>query len=88
MFIPNRLPAGWRKVRLEKISTIQTEIAKNNKRGSIELPYLRVANVQDGFLCLTLIKKIYVNKNKVSRYILKVGNVLGLRTNIQIYPAT
>ena len=39
-------------------------------------PYLRVANVQDGFLDLTEIKNIEVSVSNVERYLLKQGDVL------------
>lgn len=72
------LPASWKIVRLDKISGIQTGIAKNQKsEGEMtELPYLRVANVQDGFLDLTEIKSIRLQKNKINRYMLEAGDVL------------
>lgn len=73
-----KLPIGWRKERLERISDIQTGIAKNqnNQDETTEFPYLRVANVQDGYLDLSEIKTINVQKNKASRYMLEVGDVL------------
>lgn len=73
-----KLPIGWRKERLERISDIQTGIAKNqnNQDETTEFPYLRVANVQDGYLDLSEIKTINVQKNKASRYMLDVGDVL------------
>ena len=72
------LPEGWEKERLEMVSKIQTGIAKNQnvQREVIELPYLRVANVQDGFLDLSEVKTIKVRKDRVSRYSLEIGDVL------------
>lgn len=72
------LPDNWKIERLDKISEIQTGIAKNQKTQGemIELPYLRVANVQDGYLDLTEIKSIKLQKNKINRYMLEVGDVL------------
>lgn len=43
---------------------------------AIELPYLRVANVQDGFLDLSEIKTIRIYKSELERYVLKRGDVL------------
>ena len=43
---------------------------------TIELPYLRVANVQDGFLDLTEVKTIRVLSREVARYSLEHGDVL------------
>ncbi|WP_024336757.1 restriction endonuclease subunit S [Desulfotignum balticum] len=72
------LPTGWKRKRLEKVAIIQTGIAKNqnSKEECIELPYLRVANVQDGYLDLSEIKIINIHKDKVNRYRLENGDVL------------
>ena len=72
------LPDGWENKRLDKVAIIQTGIAKNQNSGqeTIELPYLRVANVQDGFLDLSEIKTINIHKDKADRYRLKNGDVL------------
>lgn len=73
-----KLPDGWKKTRLENVSIIQTGLAKNQNVNFdfVELPYLRVANVQDGYLDLSEIKMIKVQKDKVNRYELKIGDVL------------
>jgi type I restriction enzyme S subunit len=72
------LPTGWKRKRLEKVAIIQTGIAKNqnSKQEAIELPYLRVANVQDGYLDLSEIKTINIHKDKANRYRLENGDVL------------
>ena len=72
------LPDGWKNKRLDKVAIIQTGIAKNqnSRQETVELSYLRVANVQDGFLDLSEIKTINVHKDKVDRYRLKNGDVL------------
>jgi type I restriction enzyme S subunit len=44
--------------------------------GNIELPYLRVANVQDGYLDLTEIKTVRIRKDELPRYLLQAGDVL------------
>jgi type I restriction enzyme S subunit len=73
-----RVPEGWKLKRLDKVAQIQTGIAKNQQALSdyVELPYLRVANVQDGFLDLSEIKTIRIEKSKVQRYLLKNRDVL------------
>lgn len=71
--------SDWKTVRLEKIAKIQTGISKSASRkltDPIELPYLRVANVQDGHLDLSEIKTIKTNKDKIERYLLRKGDVL------------
>lgn len=42
----------------------------------VERPYLRVANVQDGFLSLTDVTNIRIPKSQVERYELRDGDVL------------
>ena len=43
---------------------------------TIELPYLRVANVQNGYLDLSEIKTIKLRVDEKERYLLKLGDVL------------
>ena len=42
----------------------------------VNLPYLRVANVQDGYLDLSSMKNIVVPKSDIKRYLLREGDVL------------
>ena len=69
---------SWEKHLLSTVSSLQTGLMKGKKYTgkTVELPYLRVANVQDGFLRLDEIKKIDVEENAISRYSLAVGDVL------------
>ena len=69
---------SWRTARLGQIATIQTGIAKGKKpkKECVSVPYLRVANVQNGFLDLTEIKQIEVDPATVPRYLLRSGDVL------------
>lgn len=68
----------WSTVPLGEVAVVQTGIAKGKtpKNGSIYLPYLRVANVQDGFLDLSEIKEIEIESAEASRYQLRAGDVL------------
>ncbi|MAD00660.1 MAG: restriction endonuclease subunit S [Pseudomonadales bacterium] len=69
----------WKTVRLEKVAEIQTGISKSASRkltDPIEAPYLRVANVQDGHLDLSVIKHISIERKNLERYTLKTGDVL------------
>jgi restriction endonuclease S subunit len=63
---------------LANLATIQTGLAKGRRPDSstMEMPYLRVANVKDGHLDLEEIKHIVVEREKMSRYRLSVGDVL------------
>lgn len=72
------LPKGWKRVPLHSVAEVRTGLAKG-KQGLIdpvELPYLRVANVQDGHFNLGEIKTIQVERSAVARYSLQPGDVL------------
>jgi len=73
-----RVPKGWEVKRLVDVATIQTGTAKNkNLTGDfVEVPYLRVANVQDGYLDLSEIKTISIERRKVDQFLLKTNDVL------------
>lgn len=73
------VPEHWDVKRLKFIATVQTGIAKgkdNAGRDTIEVPYLRVANVQDGYLKLDEVATIEVASTDVARYLLQPGDVL------------
>lgn len=69
---------GWKKVTLGDVASIQTGVAKNDGYSgeTVEIPYLRVANVQDGFLDLSEIKKIKIPVEKKNRFLLQKGDVI------------
>lgn len=71
-------PKGWKIERLDKLAEVQTGIAKGaqKERPVVSLPYLRVANVQDGHVDLTEIKVVDVPKRKVNRFLLRRGDLL------------
>jgi type I restriction enzyme S subunit len=72
-------PKGWDVVKLSDFAEIQSGIAKNKKIRSdsvISIPYMRVANIQDGYLDLSEIKEIQISKKDVSRYLLRHGDIL------------
>ncbi|RUR34069.1 restriction endonuclease subunit S [Vreelandella andesensis] len=73
-----RIPVRWDCVLLEEVAAVQTGVAKNsNSKGDmISVPYLRVANVQDGYLNLTEIKYIEIDKGRLSRFSLQPDDVL------------
>jgi type I restriction enzyme S subunit len=73
------VPEGWEVVPLRKIARVQTGIAKgkdNTGVQTVEVPYLRVANVQDGFLDLEHVAMIEIPADSLERYLLKPGDVL------------
>ncbi len=72
------LPKDWKRVPLHTVAEIRTGLAKG-KQGlldPVELPYLRVANVQDGHFDLGEIKTILVERRAIERYTLRSGDVL------------
>lgn len=72
------IPDKWKKLPLDHVAHVQTGLAKGKKdiKNARALPYLRVANVQDGYLDLSLIKSIEVEESNIDRYLLKPGDVL------------
>ena len=72
------LPEGWKRVPLHKIAEIRTGLAKGKQglKEPVELPYLRVANVQDGHIDLKEVKTIQVGRADIDRYALLAGDVL------------
>jgi len=72
-----RVPARWPTMLLSECAYVQTGAAKGRKFvDSIELPYLRVANVQDGYLDLSEIKTISIGRSEKERYRLRAGDVV------------
>ena len=73
------VPAHWVVGPLRWYATIQGGIAKGKDyegRETVLLPYLRVANVQNGFVDLSELKEISVLESEVERYSLRSGDVL------------
>ena len=73
------VPAHWEVTRLKFIAHVQTGVAKgkdNSGQRTIMVPYLRVANVQDGFLDLDEVATIEIPADDLPRYRLRAGDVL------------
>ena len=74
------LPTTWRWVRLDAIAGIEGGITKDSKRTCTAttrvVPYLRVANVQRGFLDLREVKTIAANGSEIEALRLMRGDVL------------
>ncbi|MDO9203592.1 MAG: restriction endonuclease subunit S [Hydrogenophaga sp.] len=65
------IPLDWQVEPLAKVAEIRSGIAKNVNAviaDAIEVPYLRVANVQDGYLDLQEISTIRINREDLRRY--------------------
>lgn len=73
------LPESWTWIKLGQISEIVGGVTKGRKltgRKTVTIPYLRVANVQDGYLDLNEVKEIEVLPEDVTKYRLEPGDVL------------
>lgn len=74
------LPEGWTVQELGEISEIQGGIQVGKKRSGtstlVEVPYLRVANVQRGWLNLDEVKSISVTESERDRLRLESGDIL------------
>jgi type I restriction enzyme S subunit len=73
------VPAHWAIIALKRIADVQTGVAKgkdNGSRNTITVPYLRVANVQDGYLDLDNVATMEIPAEDLRRYALEPGDVL------------
>lgn len=75
-----QLPEGWVWASLDMIGEIVSGVAKGTKRATPvpmrEVPYLRVANVQRGYLDLSEIKTILATVKDIDQLTLKEGDIL------------
>jgi type I restriction enzyme S subunit len=73
------VPEGWVVRRLKHAAKLQSGIPKGKDlagKNTIEVPMLRVANVQDGYLSLDDIHNIKIEPHELDRYELQNGDVL------------
>ncbi len=73
------IPVHWEVKRLKFVADVLNGVTKGRDLGQrevVELPYLRVANVQDGYLDLSDIAMIIVGVDEVEHYSLQRGDVL------------
>lgn len=73
------LPEGWTWARLDSLAALKGGITVDSKRvdpSSRSVPYLRVANVQRGFIDLTEVKQINASPADIEELCLKHGDVL------------
>lgn len=72
-------PMGWESEILDNLGEIVSGVTKGRKlkgENIKELPYMRVANVQDGYLDLSVIKTIPGTNKDLEKYLLKKGDIL------------
>jgi type I restriction enzyme S subunit len=74
------LPKGWKWTTLAEIADIKGGITKGQKRRASDAvrntPYLRVANVQRGYLALDEVKEIEATEEEIAELRLSPGDVL------------
>jgi type I restriction enzyme S subunit len=73
------VPSHWGIKRLKFLGNVRSGVAKGKdlgERTTVSLPYLRVANVQDGYLDLAEVHEIEVPEQEVTKYLLHKGDVL------------
>jgi len=73
------LPEGWCWARLGEIGDVRGGLTKGRDlagQDTVMMPYLRVANVQAGYLDLSEIKYIELKQSELGRYLLHDGDIL------------
>nr|WP_208492116.1 restriction endonuclease subunit S [aff. Roholtiella sp. LEGE 12411] len=73
------IPKHWEVMHLKRKAQVRGGVAKGrklDKEKTLELPYLRVANVQDGYIDISHISYIEVLHNEIERYSLHDGDIL------------
>lgn len=74
-----QIPVHWKLERLKFLGDVRSGVAKGKDlkgADTVSLPYLRVANVQDGYLDLSDLQEIEVAHTDATRYLLQPGDVL------------
>ncbi len=75
----SKRPAHWQIKRVDEVAEVGSGVTLGKDVSGakyVELPYLRVANVQDGHLDLSVIKTVKVRIEEVDRHRLELGDVL------------
>jgi type I restriction enzyme S subunit len=73
------IPKHWKVKRLKFLGEVRSGVAKGKDLGGrhvVSLPYLRVANVQAGYVDLTEVLDIEVPQSEADRYLLEPDDVL------------
>ena len=74
------LPAGWTWTTLDALAEIKGGITKDQNRKHAaparSVPYLRVANVQRGYIDLTEVKEIVTTEDEIRELALRPGDIL------------
>jgi len=74
------IPEHWEVIPLKRVSTVQSGLtlgkSYSRMRGAKSYPYLRVANVQDGFLDLSKMTEIVLPIREATNFFLRTGDIL------------
>ncbi len=73
------IPAHWEVMGLKRLADVRGGVTKGRKLGDVkvlEFPYLRVANVQDGYIDTSDVATIEILPEELERYSLRKGDVL------------
>ena len=76
---PRKNPREFKVTPLGELADVRSGATKGRKLGSketVEVPYLRVANVQDGYLDLSEVRTIEVLPQDIEKYHLEDGDIL------------
>lgn len=74
-----KIPEHWEVINLKFLGEVRTGVAKGRDLGNretVHVPYLRVANVQDGYIDLSDVADIQVLPEEISSFSLRKGDVL------------
>lgn len=76
---PAANPQAWPRHPLSAVAEVISGVAKGRKlepSEAVELPYMRVANVKDGYLDLTEVKTIEIKRGEVEKLLIRPGDLL------------
>lgn len=74
-----RMGSRWPTARLESIATVAAGVTLGSEpvgEGTVELPYLRVANVLDGRIDTADLKRVRILRSQYERFALRKGDLL------------
>ncbi len=72
-------PEAWPRQPLSAVAEVISGVAKGRNLGpgeAVELPYMRVANVKDGYLDLDEVKTIEIKRSEVEKLLIRPGDLL------------
>ncbi len=75
---PATNPKGWPIVGLSDAAAIRSGVTKGRKVSATvrPVPYMRVANIQDGVLAMSEVKEIEITEDELRRFRLEAGDLL------------